>query len=152
MLIKFPWCSGYHICLTRRWSPVRSRAETYFFLFIFHVRRYFLECTVLAVLFPQPELVIWIVTIHQVTFQQVTAQAMTFHVRHLRGCRVSASASMTAHLCYRSIFLELLTLDSKVLWVNVVYFHQRTHACACICIVKNKLNIQTLVYSFTWLW
>ena len=26
---KFPWCSGYHICLTRRWSPVRSRAETF---------------------------------------------------------------------------------------------------------------------------
>ena len=20
------WCSGYHICFTRRWSPVRSRA------------------------------------------------------------------------------------------------------------------------------
>ncbi len=30
MYIKFPWCSGYHICLTRRWSPVRSRAETFF--------------------------------------------------------------------------------------------------------------------------
>ena len=25
---KFPWCSGYHICLTRRRSPVRSRTET----------------------------------------------------------------------------------------------------------------------------
>ena len=24
----FPWCSGYHICLTRRRSPVRSRTET----------------------------------------------------------------------------------------------------------------------------
>jgi hypothetical protein len=24
------WCSGYHICLTHRRSPVRSRAETYF--------------------------------------------------------------------------------------------------------------------------
>ena len=27
---KFPWCSGYHICLTRRRSLVRSRTETYF--------------------------------------------------------------------------------------------------------------------------
>jgi hypothetical protein len=26
--ISFPWCSGYHICLTRRRSPVRSRTET----------------------------------------------------------------------------------------------------------------------------
>ena len=25
---QFPWCSGYHICLTHRRSPVRSRAET----------------------------------------------------------------------------------------------------------------------------
>ena len=25
---QFPWCSGYHICLTRRRSPVRSRTET----------------------------------------------------------------------------------------------------------------------------
>ena len=24
----FPWCSGFHICLTRRRSPVRSRTET----------------------------------------------------------------------------------------------------------------------------
>ena len=24
----FPWCSGYHVCLTRRRSPVRSQAET----------------------------------------------------------------------------------------------------------------------------
>ena len=24
----FPWCSGYHVCLTRRRSPVRSWAET----------------------------------------------------------------------------------------------------------------------------
>ena len=23
---KFPWCSGYHVCLTRRRSPVRNRA------------------------------------------------------------------------------------------------------------------------------
>ena len=23
-----PWCSGYHICLTRRRSPVRSRVES----------------------------------------------------------------------------------------------------------------------------
>ncbi len=27
---SFPWCSGYHIRLTRGRSPVRSRAETYF--------------------------------------------------------------------------------------------------------------------------
>ena len=26
----FPWCSGYHISLTRRRSPVRSRTETIF--------------------------------------------------------------------------------------------------------------------------
>ena len=25
---KFSWCSGYHICLTHRRSPVRSRAKT----------------------------------------------------------------------------------------------------------------------------
>ena len=30
---KFPWCSGYHICLTHRRSPVRSRAETFFVFF-----------------------------------------------------------------------------------------------------------------------
>ena len=29
---KFPWCSGYHVCLTRRRSPVRSRAETFLFI------------------------------------------------------------------------------------------------------------------------
>ena len=27
--VRFPWCSGYHICLTRRRSPVRSRTETF---------------------------------------------------------------------------------------------------------------------------
>ena len=27
----FPWCSGYHVCLTRRRSPVRSWAETNLF-------------------------------------------------------------------------------------------------------------------------
>jgi hypothetical protein len=27
---RFPWCSGDHICLTHRRSPVRSRAETVF--------------------------------------------------------------------------------------------------------------------------
>ena len=27
-LSKFSWCSGYHICLTHRRSPVRSRAKT----------------------------------------------------------------------------------------------------------------------------
>ena len=27
---KFSWCSGYHICLTHRRSPVRSRAKTSF--------------------------------------------------------------------------------------------------------------------------
>ena len=27
----FLWCSGYHVCLTRTRSPVRSRAETRFF-------------------------------------------------------------------------------------------------------------------------
>ena len=27
---KFSWCSGYHICLTHRRSPVRSRAKTCF--------------------------------------------------------------------------------------------------------------------------
>ena len=31
MLNKFSWCSGYHICLTHRRSPVRSRAKTYIF-------------------------------------------------------------------------------------------------------------------------
>ena len=25
--IEFPWCSGYHICVTHRRSPVRSRAK-----------------------------------------------------------------------------------------------------------------------------
>ena len=25
---RFSWCSGYHICLTHRRSPVRSRAKT----------------------------------------------------------------------------------------------------------------------------
>ena len=29
----FSWCSGYHICLTRRRSPVRSWAKTGAFLF-----------------------------------------------------------------------------------------------------------------------
>ena len=29
-LIEIPWCSGYHICLTRRRSPVRSWAESLF--------------------------------------------------------------------------------------------------------------------------
>ena len=29
ILTLFSWCSGYHICLTRRRSPVRSRAKTY---------------------------------------------------------------------------------------------------------------------------
>ena len=31
--IKVLWCSGYHICLTRRRSPVRNRAapEDFFF-------------------------------------------------------------------------------------------------------------------------
>ena len=28
ILSKFSWCSGYHICLTHRRSPVRSRAKT----------------------------------------------------------------------------------------------------------------------------
>ena len=27
---QFSWCSGYHICLTHRRSPVRSRAKTIF--------------------------------------------------------------------------------------------------------------------------
>ena len=27
---EFSWCSGYHICLTHRRSPVRSRAKTYY--------------------------------------------------------------------------------------------------------------------------
>ena len=27
---EFSWCSGYHICLTHRRSPVRSRAKTIF--------------------------------------------------------------------------------------------------------------------------
>ena len=27
---EFSWCSGYHICLTHRRSPVRSRAKTVF--------------------------------------------------------------------------------------------------------------------------
>ena len=27
-----PWCSGYHVCFTRRRSPVRSRAESRLFL------------------------------------------------------------------------------------------------------------------------
>ena len=35
---QFPWCSGYHICLTHRRSPVRNRAETVeIFLLIFKV-------------------------------------------------------------------------------------------------------------------
>ena len=29
------WCSGYHICLTRRRSPVRNRAAPYFFSLLF---------------------------------------------------------------------------------------------------------------------
>ena len=33
----FSWCSGYHICLTHRRSPVRSRAKTLnFFVSYFH--------------------------------------------------------------------------------------------------------------------
>ena len=32
ILSKFSWCSGYHICLTHRRSPVRSRAKTGTFL------------------------------------------------------------------------------------------------------------------------
>ena len=31
-----PWCSGYHICLTRRRSPVRSWAESVNFLLVVH--------------------------------------------------------------------------------------------------------------------
>ena len=27
-IIGFSWCSGYHICLTHRRSPVRNRAKT----------------------------------------------------------------------------------------------------------------------------
>ena len=27
-LYRFSWCSGYHICLTHRRSPVRNRAKT----------------------------------------------------------------------------------------------------------------------------
>ena len=34
---RFSWCSGYHICLTHRRSPVRSRAKTSnFFVSYFH--------------------------------------------------------------------------------------------------------------------
>ena len=32
--IEFSWCSGYHICLTHRRSPVQSRAKTCYFCFI----------------------------------------------------------------------------------------------------------------------
>ena len=34
---KFPWCSGYHVCLTRRRSPVRSWAETDILLYIHNI-------------------------------------------------------------------------------------------------------------------
>ena len=29
LVSQFSWCSGYHICLTHRRSPVRSRAKTF---------------------------------------------------------------------------------------------------------------------------
>ena len=35
--VSIPWCSGYHICLTRRRSPVRSWAESAFVPFVFGV-------------------------------------------------------------------------------------------------------------------
>ena len=38
----FPWCSGYHVRLTRARSPVRSRAETSFFFFFFFLLCLFL--------------------------------------------------------------------------------------------------------------
>ena len=34
---KTPWCSGYHICLTRRRSPVRSRVVSLFSLLIINL-------------------------------------------------------------------------------------------------------------------
>ena len=37
----FSWCSGYHICLTHRRSPVRSRAKTDSILFTFSIKRMF---------------------------------------------------------------------------------------------------------------
>ena len=33
--IPVPWCSGYHVCFTRKRSPVRSRAEPMAFLLYF---------------------------------------------------------------------------------------------------------------------
>ena len=36
----FLWCSGYHVCLTRTRSPVRSRAETRFFFFPYSTEQF----------------------------------------------------------------------------------------------------------------
>ena len=33
----FNWCSGYHVCLTRRRSQVRSLDWTYFYLFCYFI-------------------------------------------------------------------------------------------------------------------
>ena len=38
LLSKFSWCSGYHICLTHRRSPVRSRAKTLQCFYVFQFR------------------------------------------------------------------------------------------------------------------
>ena len=34
--IQSPWCSGYHVCLTRTRSPVRSWVVTYFWFYFSH--------------------------------------------------------------------------------------------------------------------
>lgn len=37
-VIEVPWCSGYHVCFTRRRSPVRFRSEPFNFYLFFRTR------------------------------------------------------------------------------------------------------------------
>lgn len=45
-VIEVPWCSGYHVCFTRRRSPVRFRSEPFYLFFrtrLVYVRVFFVK-------------------------------------------------------------------------------------------------------------
>ena len=50
MFISVPWCSGHHVCLTRRRSRVRASSEPDFFSLNINCRSIYLEVIAVCVL------------------------------------------------------------------------------------------------------
>ena len=123
--IKSAWCSGYHICFTRRRSPVQSRPLIFFNSFIlfqsFLIHTYFLQfCSLIFLAY-------------------YTTHICACYTHHITHCKLYGRIS----LVHVSTWCKSTTASSARSWWCST--HTILHVMQCFGVHIYKLSLRTLI-------